>query len=362
MKTLHCSLHYSALLLACISVSAQASEWNAIVSTAPQTGEFATISQALAAAPDSGTPWRILVKEGRWNERLVIEKPVTLVGQSKEQTQIEANTPAGALGCDGQKLGTGRTSTVEVRASGVTIENLTIRNSFDFPANAALADGDAKKLKDTQAVALMVSENVDKARLRHVRLEGYQDTFYSKSGSRSYFTDCEVSGHVDFIFGPGIAVFDRCEIIARNRNDIAPPYGYITAPATQADEKFGLLIINSKLSKEAGVPAKSFALGRPWHPTTQFSDGRYADPNAIGLAAFINCEIDDHIYGWDKMSGKDKAGEKIWFYPEDSRFYEFDNRGPGAGQGGTKYQLSKADAAQYNLAAIFSGWDNALLE
>ncbi len=118
-------------------------------------------------------------------------------------------------------------------------------------------------------------------------------------------------------------------IIARNRSDIAPPYGYITAPATQADEKFGLFIINSKLSKEAGVPAKSFALGRPWHPTTQFSDGRYADPNAIGLAAFINCDIDDHIYGWDKMSGKDKAGEKIWFYPEDSRFYESANRGPG---------------------------------
>lgn len=360
MKTLYCSA--SALLLACISVSVQAAEWNAVVSVSPKAGEFATIRQALAAAPDSGTPWRILIKEGRWNERLVIEKPVTLVGESKTLTQIEANTPAGALDDSGQKLGTGRTSTVEIRANNVTIENLTIRNSFDFPANAALPDGDAKKLKDTQAVALMVSENVDKARFRHVRLEGYQDTFYSKSGSRSYFTDCEVSGHVDFIFGPGIAVFDRCEIIARNRNDTAPPYGYIMAPATQADEKFGLFIINSKLSKEAGVPAKSFALGRPWHPTTQFSDGRYADPNAIGLAAFINCNIDDHIYGWDKMSGKDNAGEKIWFYPEDSRFYESANRGPGAGQGGERYQLSAADAAQYSLAAIFADWDKGLLE
>ncbi len=59
----------------------------------------------------------------------------------------------------------------------------------------------------------MVSENVDKARFRHVRLEGYQDTFYSKSGSRSYFTDCEVSGHVDFIFGlvsPCSIAADHC--------------------------------------------------------------------------------------------------------------------------------------------------------
>lgn len=361
MKSLHCS----ALLVACISTlsySAHAAEWNAIVSAAPQTGEYATIREALAAAPASGTPWRILIKEGVWNERLVIEKPVTLIGTSKEQTQIEANTPAGALDDSGKKLSTGRTSTVEIRASNVTIENLTIRNSFDFPANSALADDDPLKLKDTQAVALMVSEDIDKVRFRHIRLEGYQDTFYSKSGSRSYFTDCEVSGHVDFIFGPGIAVFDRCNIIARNRNDIAPPYGYITAPATQADEKFGLFIINSKLSKEEGVPAKSFALGRPWHPTTQFNDGRYADPNAIGMAAFINCEIDDHIYGWDKMSGKDKAGNKTWFFPEDSRFYEAANKGPGAGQGGEHYQLSPADAAQYNLVAIFSGWDKKLLE
>jgi len=358
-------LHYSALLLACIStlpLTAQAAQWNAIVSPAPQAGEYATIRQALDAAPANGEPWRILIKEGRWNERLVIEKPVTLIGASQEKTQIDANTPAGALDESGKKLGTGRTSTVEIRASGVTLENLTIRNSFDFPANAALSDSDPNKLKDTQAVALMVSENVDKARFRQVRLEGYQDTFYSKSGSRSYFTDCRVSGHVDFIFGPGIAVFDRCEIIARNRSDIAPPYGYLTAPATPAAERFGLFIINSKLGKEAGVPAKSFALGRPWHPTTQFSDGRYADPNATGLAAFINCEIDDHIYGWDKMSGKDKAGELVWFYPQESRFYEFGNRGKGAGQGGEHYQLTAAQASEYTLPVIFAGWEASLLK
>lgn len=358
MKTLHCS----ALLLICLSASAQAAEWNAVVSPTPQAGEFSTIGQALDAAPQSGTPWRILIKEGRWHERLVIEKPVTLIGESTAGTVIEANTPAGALDEQGEKLGTGRTSTVEIRASGVTLENLTIRNTFDFPANAALPEGDEKKLKDTQAVALMVAEGADRARFRHVRLEGYQDTFYSKQGSRSYFTDCAISGHVDFIFGPGIAVFDRCEIIARNRDDTAPPYGYLTAPATQAGERFGLFIINSKLSKEPGVPAKSFALGRPWHPTTQFSDGRYADPNAIGLAAIINSEIDDHIYGWDKMSGKDKHGDKIWFYPQDSRFYEANNRGPGAGQGGERYQLSEADAAQYNVAAIFDGWESTLLQ
>ncbi|MEN0612909.1 MULTISPECIES: pectinesterase family protein [Klebsiella] len=355
---------FASTLLASVNacaLSTQATQWNAVVSATPQAGQYATIAQALSAAPTQGTPWRILIKDGRWQERLVIDRPVTLIGQSREKTIIEADTPAGSLDSNGNKLGTSRTSTVEIRANGVTMENLTIRNSFDFPANRALPEGDPRKLKDTQAVALMIADNVDQARFRRVKLEGYQDTFYSKSGSRSYFTDCIVTGHVDFIFGSGIAVFDRCDIIARNRTDVSSPLGYIAAPSTPSTAKYGLIFIKSKISKEAEVPARSFALGRPWHPTTQFSDGRYADPNAIGLAAFIHCDIDEHIYGWDKMSGKNKAGEKTWFYPQDSRFYEFSNSGPGAGQGGEHYQLSAVDAAHYTIETIFSGWQPELL-
>lgn len=339
-----------------------ASPWDAIVSSTPGSNHYHSLQAALQAAPEQGKPWRILIQNGVWHERLVITKPVTLVGESRENTIIEANTPAGALDAAGKKRGTFRTSTVEVAASGVTLENLTVRNSFDFPANSALPADDPNKLKDTQAVALMVGENIDKARFRKVRLEGYQDTFYSKNGSRSYFTDCEISGHVDFIFGGGIAVFDRCTIIARNRSDIAPPLGYITAPSTPDDKPYGLIFMHSHLTKEPGVPAGSFALGRPWHPTTTFADGRYADPHAIGTAVFIQCQIDDHIYGWDKMSGKDKQGEQVWFYPEDSRFYEMNNTGPGAGRGGEHYQLAPQLASHYQLHAIFSGWDAALFD
>ncbi|MDT9694187.1 hypothetical protein Q5762_38830, partial [Streptomyces sp. P9(2023)] len=86
-------------------------------------------------------------------------------------------------------------------------------------------------------------------------------------------------------------------------------------------QSFGLVFKDCRLKKETDVPAKSYALGRPWHPTTTFADGRYADPNAVGHAVFINCEMDDHIYGWDKMSGKDIDQQTIWFYPEDSRFW-----------------------------------------
>ncbi len=59
-----------------------------------------------------------------------------------------------------------------------------------------------------------------------------------------------------------MTVFDRCNIIARDRRDISPPYGYITAPSTQNTAPYGLIVLNSRLTKEPGVPAKSFALGR----------------------------------------------------------------------------------------------------
>lgn len=84
------------------STLAQASQWDAVVSVSPEAGQFSSVKQALDAAPTDGKPWRILVTDGSWQERLVIDKPVTLVGQSQDKTIIEANTPAGQLDSTGK--------------------------------------------------------------------------------------------------------------------------------------------------------------------------------------------------------------------------------------------------------------------
>ncbi|EKN6016610.1 pectin esterase [Yersinia enterocolitica] len=334
-----------------------AAQYNAVVSTTPQGDEFSSINAALKSAPMDDTPFIIFLKNGVYTERLEVTRShVTLKGENRDGTVIGANTAAGMLNPQGEKWGTSGSSTVLVNAPNFTAENLTIRNDFDFPANKKKADTDPTKLKDTQAVALLLAENSDKARFKAVKLEGYQDTLYSKTGSRSYFTDCEISGHVDFIFGSGITVFDNCTIVARDRSDIEPPYGYISAPSTLTASPYGLIFINSRLTKEPGVPANSFALGRPWHPTTTFADGRYADPAAIGQAVFINTTMDDHIYGWDKMSGKDKQGEKIWFYPQDSRFFEANSQGPGAAINEGRRQLSAEQLKAFTLPMIFPDW------
>lgn len=334
--------------------------WNAVVSGHSRPGEYPTIAAAIDAAPEQGEPWRILVKNGLWQERLVINKPLLLAGESRAGTIIAASTPAGAMDSSGARtLGTGRTSTVEVRAFGVTLERLTIRNTFDYPANQALPEGDPRKLADTQAVALMVAEQADRARFRQVDLESYQDTFYSKAGSRSYFTDCRISGHIDFIFGSGVAVFEHCEIVSR-ANGYHHPAGYIAAPSTDVNSPYGLIFIHSRLSHEPGVMPGSVALGRPWHPTTRFADGRYADPDAIGMAAYLECEMGEHIFGWDKMSGKDKQGHRRWFYPQESRFYTFNNRGSGASAGEAGYQINARTAARFWPENVLADWPPAL--
>ncbi|MGE4799726.1 pectinesterase family protein [Yersinia hibernica] len=337
--------------------AAHAAQYNAVVSTTPQGSEFSSINMALKSAPMDDSPFIIFLKNGVYTERLeVTRNNVTLKGETRDGTVIAANTAAGMLNPQGEKWGTSGSSTVLVNAPNFTAEDLTIRNDFDFPANKKKADSDPTKLKDLQAVALLLAENSDKARFKKVKLQGYQDTLYSKTGSRSYFTDCEISGHIDFIFGSGVMVFDHCDIVARDRSDIEPPYGYITAPSTLTTSPYGLIFINSRLTKEPGVPAKSFALGRPWHPTTTFDDGRYADPAAIGQAVFINTTMDDHIYGWDKMSGKDKQGEKIWFYPQDSRFFEANSKGVGAEMNEGRRQLSAEQLKAFTLPMIFPDW------
>lgn len=352
------------LLTICMGLPFIANAYDAVVNPTPATGEFQTINEALSSinSTDSATQtYTIFIKNGVYNEMVKIEKPnIKLIGESQDNTIIEYDLAAGYMDKNGNKVSTTGSAIFVVNASDFIAENLTIRNSFDYPANQALAKDDPKRLKDSQAVAVLVNNNRDHVRFNHVTMEGYQDTLFVKDGSRTYITNSIISGHVDFIFGGGTLIINNSEIIARKRFDIDTVYGYITAPSTDKEQPYGLIIMNSRLSKEDGVPSKSFALGRPWHPTTTFDDGRYANPNAIGMSLFINNQIDDHIYGWDKMSGKDINGEVIWFMPEDSRFFEFNNQGKGAITKENRYLIKPDQAKQYNPENILLDWPEQL--
>jgi pectinesterase len=175
-----------------------------------------------------------------------------------------------------------------------------------------------------------------------VRFLGNQDTLYVNSSAasviaRSYFRDCYVEGDVDFIFGRGTAVFDRCRIHSLDR--ASTPAGYVTAPSTDLSNPHGFLFTRCDFTADA--PPGSVFLGRPWHPGN--------DPNAVGQTVIRESAIGAHIgpVAWSDF------GDWPW---EDARFFEYRNYGPGALITPDRPQLTPDQARSYVPAAFLDGW------
>jgi polygalacturonase len=319
--------------------------------SATGTPTFHTLGAALTALPPNGVGRAaILMKNGRYHEKLTVDRPyVSIVGESRDGTVLSYDAAADTPNPGGGTYGTRGSFTLRVVAPDFRAENLTIENAFDYPANVAKPDSDKTKLKNMQAVALMLDLGSDRATFVNVKITGFQDTLFPNSG-RSYFARCEVWGHVDFIFGAGQAVFDDCDIVSRDRGS-KTNNGYVTAASTDVGQPYGFLFLRSRLKKERpSMSANSVTLGRPWHP--------FANPRAIASVAFIDCWMDDHIgeHGWDRMSSVDSTGTRVWYEPASARFAEHGTKGPGAVRSEARHVLSDSDAARYTASAVLSDW------
>lgn len=315
---------------------------------------FRSLGAALASLPaNGGMRAVILLRDGRYREKLTIDRPrITLRGESRAGTVLTFDAAAGMPAPGGGTYGTRGSYTLRIVAPDFRAEHLTIENAFDYMANAARPADDPLKLRDAQAVALMLDQGSDRAAFVDVRILGHQDTLFPNAG-RSWFHRCEITGSVDFIFGAGQAVFEECDIVSRDRGSRSNN-GYVTASSTSIHEPFGFLFLRCRLLKErpAMAPA-SVSLGRPWHP--------FGDPNAVGSAVFVDSWMDDHIgaKGWERMSSTDSTGARVWWEPESARFFERGTRGPGAVASGARRQLTDVESARYTRASVLHGWEPA---
>lgn len=297
---------------------------------------YKTLGAALKdAKAELDRQYVILIKPGRYYEKLVIDKPnIRLMGEDAEKTYLAYDAASGTIKPDGSTYGTTGSASITIICSGFKAENITFENGFDYRANEYKIAADPSKVSGSQAVALKTAPGSDGASFLNCRFLGFQDTLYTDAGTQ-YFKDCYIEGNVDFIFGAGQALFEDCTIASIGREG-SINNGYITAPSTLVSNKYGMIFYNCRLIKaNSDTSDHSVALGRPWHPGTTFPDGKYANPNAVGSSVFIDCFMDSHIKseGWDKMSGKDKDGNTVWFMPdniEHSRFFEYGSTGPGA--------------------------------
>lgn len=339
----------------------QSSQFNTLVKKSCGTTHncFEHVQAAIDAAPVSAiTPYRIFITNGDYQEKILLTKNnIELIGESSTKTRLVFGDYAGMEIEPGKNLSTPGSATFTVRASDIRLQNIAIENTFDFLTNDALVSDSSKKISGTQAVALFIDAPSDRVLLRNVNLLGYQDTLFVNSG-RNWFDKVLVAGNVDYIFGKGNALFTNSEIKTVARGKPTHPHGFITAPSTQISSEYGLTFLNCRLTRDPSVPDNSVPLGRPWHPTTTFADGRYADPNAIGKSVFINTWMDAHITldGWYSMSGTAKEGGKKNFLPEEARFFEYKSTGAGAIVNDKHRQLSDDEVKQYTQQKILGDW------
>lgn len=288
------------------------------VVAADGSGDFITVQEAINAIPDfRKNRTTIFITNGTYKEKLVLpasKTNVSFIGEDVEKTILTYDDFASKKNRFGEDVGTTGSTSFYIFGEGFTAENITFENSSG-PVGQAVAvriDGD------------MVAFN-------NCRFLGFQDTLYPHGeNSRQLYTNCYIEGTVDFIFGWSTAVFDKCTIFCKD-------HGYITAPSTLEETRFGFVFLNCKITGDA--PEASFFLGRPWRP--------------YGKSVFIKCELGNMIKpeGWDNW--RNPENEKTAF------FAEYKNTGKGSSENGRvswSHQLSDTDAKQYTIINILGEW------
>jgi pectinesterase len=280
------------------------------------TGDFFTIQEAINAVPDFRKNVRttIYVRKGEYKEKLVIPESkinISLIGETG--AVITNDDYANKKNRFGENMGTSGSSTVYIYAPDFYAENITFRNT-----SGAVG----------QAVACFVSG--DRVFFKNCRFLGFQDTLYTyDADSRQYYEDCYIEGTVDFIFGWSTAVFNRCHIHSIGN-------GYVTAPATLADTKYGYVFYDCTLTAADGVD--KVYLSRPWRPNAQ--------------AVYIRCNLGKHIVpeGWNNWNKKD--AEKTVTYAE------YQSTGEGASPSTrAKFGKQLKSLKGYEISDVLGGAD-----
>jgi len=306
------------------TIAAKETTYDAVVSF-DGSGTHTTVQAAVNAAPvDRTTPFVILIKPGVYKEHVFIpkDKPfIALRGEPGElkATVITQDTNVGSVDVTGKKTNTRESATVLVQAVNFSAENITFENT-------------TTREQHIQALAMYVE--ADRASFKNCRFLGWQDTLRVDNG-RQYFKSCYIEGHVDFIYASGTAVFDHCEIYCKAD-------GYITAASTPAENKFGFVFLDCRVTAAPEV-VNGVYLARPWRE--------------YSATAFLRTELPSKLHpeGWHNW-GKPEREKTV-------RYAEYKNMGLGAVSDkrvSWAPQLTDEEAKAYTVENILRGPDGWL--
>ena len=198
-------------------------------------------------------------------------------------------------------------ATVHILSKGnyFKAENINFENSFNrYMTEEEIKDGveisgesginivrqsstDAKSKDATERAAALSIEG-GFVEFLNCKFYSSQDTLYT-GGSPSYFKKCLIEGVTDYIFGPGNAVFDDCELRWKGFSTDSKG-GHITAAKSTG---VGYLMNNCKVTKNKSLNVKAGDFGRPW---SQSAKVLYKNTILEDSSTIIDA-------GWGAMSG-----------------------------------------------------------
>nr|AGU68560.1 PME1 [Penium margaritaceum] len=260
-----------------------------VVDRRPGKGNFTSIQAAVDAAPSSNPKrYVIYVRAGVYKEAVQVGKEnITMFGDGPTKT-IVTGSRCIATGHD-----TLQSATFTVTRNGFTAIGMRFENTG----------------RVGQAVAIRVSS--DRAVFWLCQMWGNQDTLYVYGG-RQLYRKCDVRGSVDFIFGPGVAVFDRCTAVLRPRPDGARVLT-IMASQKRDGEANGLVFLNGKVTAPPNTLLRTTFLGRPWGP----------DSVMVYINTFMTRVVRSE--GWGTWTNDNTWGGRLFMA-------EYNSMGPGAVQ------------------------------
>lgn len=230
------------------------------------------------------------LSEGVYHQKLhLAHTHLKVIGHDSKTTKITYADYSYKMHQDGLLYNTFRTSTVVVTGDDVTLKNLTIENS----SGHGLTIG--------QAVALSLYG--DHSRVINCHLKSFQDTlflgplpvdlteryddflpseFLHTKPLFHHITHTTIEGDVDYVFGSGMAYFDKCHFISLDK-------GYIFAPSTYQSFPYGFIVTHSTFESRK---ASQVYIARPWRP--------------FGKVILLNNEFigqfhPNRYHNWDKL-------------------------------------------------------------
>ncbi|EIN10120.1 hypothetical protein PUNSTDRAFT_154815 [Punctularia strigosozonata HHB-11173 SS5] len=263
-------------------------------------GEYATLSAAVAALPDDGTAQSIFIYAGNYTEQVYIDRDdVTIYGYTTDVQKYTHNVVTISHMQDAARAGSDDASgTLRIHSNNVKLYNINIENT---------------RGPGSQAIAL--SAYSDQFGAYAVGLYGYQDTLLAQSGNQVYLKGY-IEGATDFIFGQHAVSYFQGNTIAVTAG------GCITANGRGSSDDPSIYVFNNNVVKNSSTASSTpgnYFFGRAWGVYSRvifLNTDLEVTPNAAIWKAWSDTQDTTNIfYGDYNTTGSDvpsKVSEPSW--------------------------------------------------